>query len=351
LSKSLANTRFRILGCGVLAFFAGSLVPNRAVAQGFTITDIGTLGGDESFASGVNNRGDVVGESFTTTDQSVSHAFVYQKGTLKDLYPLWDSGFGGSGGINDSGQIAGWLNTRPGAAVAAVHDARRIVVLGSLGGFWANGEAINKFGQVAGWSYLPGDLSVHAFLHSDGVMTDIGSAAGDSFASGINDFGVVVGGFTDYRGASNQHAFVYRYGVTTEINPFNTPENLSQAVGINNAGQIIGWAADAGGIWHGFVQSDRTVMDLGMSTFPYAINDKGQILGDFCAPTSTSYCVEHPFLYRNGVLIDLNSLLPPGSGWELIAAFDINNRGQIVGYGRRDNHFRAYLLSPLANTK
>lgn len=350
-SKSFAHNQVRILRCGILAFVAGSFVPNGAWAQGFTITDIGTLGGNESFASGVNNRGEVIGQSFTTTDQSVSHAFVYRKGTLTDLYPLWDSGFGNSGGINASGQIAGWLNTRSGGAVAAIQDKRGIAVLGSLGGFWANAEAINTVGQVAGWSYLPGDLKVHAFLHSNGAMKDIGSAAGDSFASGLNDFGVVVGGFYDYRGPAIQHAFLHRHGVTIEINPFNTSENLSQAVGINNAEQIIGWGETAPGSWHGFVELNGTVTDLGLNAFPNAINQDGQIVGNFCAPAFPSSCVEHPFLYDDGVITDLNSLLPPGSGWELIAAFDINDRGQIVGYGRRNDHFRAFLLSPVANAK
>jgi probable HAF family extracellular repeat protein len=39
------------------------------------------------------------------------------------------------------------------------------------------------------------------------------------------------------------------------------------------------------------------------------------------------------FLYSNGAMIDLNSLLLPGSGWTLSSATAINDSGQIVGYG------------------
>jgi probable HAF family extracellular repeat protein len=44
---------------------------------------------------------------------------------------------------------------------------------------------------------------------------------------------------------------------------------------------------------------------------------------------------------------DLNSLLPANSGWELTAAYGINDRGQIVGKGKKDGQTKAYLLTPI----
>jgi probable HAF family extracellular repeat protein len=45
-------------------------------------------------------------------------------------------------------------------------------------------------------------------------------------------------------------------------------------------------------------------------------------------------------------MADLNTLIPSGSGWVLSWAFDINNHGQIVGYGLVNDKFRAFLLTP-----
>jgi hypothetical protein len=44
---------------------------------------------------------------------------------------------------------------------------------------------------------------------------------------------------------------------------------------------------------------------------------------------------------------DLNALIPPASGWELVEAFDVNEGGQIVGIGRHTGRTRAFLLSPV----
>ena len=81
--------------------------------------------------------------------------------------------------------------------------------------------------------------------------------------------------------------------------------------------------------------------ELTGETVAFAINDHSQIVGI----TSTANG-QHAFLYDKGVLEDLNALIQQGLGWELTWAFDINNRGQIVGYGILNNRFRAFLLTP-----
>ena len=59
------------------------------------------------------------------------------------------------------------------------------------------------------------------------------------------------------------------------------------------------------------------------------INIQGVIVGWFYAPVD----VTHAFLYKDGVMADLNNLLPTGSGWVLNYANDINDNGRIVGIG------------------
>src|SRR5512132_2897663 len=75
------------------------------------MTDLGTLvGGTSSVAFGINNRGDVVGESDTTGDTASQHAFLFSHGRMTDLDKLIPAGSGitlfAANGINDNGQIA-----------------------------------------------------------------------------------------------------------------------------------------------------------------------------------------------------------------------------------------------------
>jgi probable HAF family extracellular repeat protein len=70
-----------------------------------------------------------------------------------------------------------------------------------------------------------------------------------------------------------------------------------------------------------------------------AINDAGQIVGDarITDPTPTSPLYA-PFLYSNGQITNLNSLLPANSGWTLVTATGINNQGVIAGTGIEGNN-------------
>jgi len=75
------------------------------------------------------------------------------------------------------------------------------------------------------------------------------------------------------------------------------------------------------------------------------INNQGLTVG-FSLTDFNDLTTEHALLWRNGVLIDLRTKIPAGSGWTLLQAGGINDRGQISGFGIHNGDIRAYLLTP-----
>jgi probable HAF family extracellular repeat protein len=75
-----------------------------------------------------------------------------------------------------------------------------------------------------------------------------------------------------------------------------------------------------------------------------AKNDSGQVVGW----STNSVGDQRAFLYSDGVMVDLNGLLPPGSGWELLEATGINESGQIVGNGVINGQTHGFILTPQA---
>jgi probable HAF family extracellular repeat protein len=104
---------------------------------------------------------------------------------------------------------------------------------------------------------------------------------------------------------------------------------------INNRGEIVGESQLAGGVHHhAFLWHDGVISDLGtlpgdVDSSASHINDNGQIAGYSFDVNGNARAV----LWSNGRMWDLNILVPPNSGILLQEALDINNRGQIAGFG------------------
>ena len=72
-----------------------------------------------------------------------------------------------------------------------------------------------------------------------------------------------------------------------------------------------------------------------------AINDSGHIVG------SSGSGWDIPFVWKDGVMTDLNTLIDPASGWTLKNATGINNNGWIIGNGIAPGGYEhAFLLTP-----
>lgn len=97
-------------------------------------------------------------------------------------------------------------------------------------------------------------------------------------------------------------------------------------------------------------QRPYLITDLGTLGGTYSaalgINDAGQIVGS----SMTAVGAQRAFLHSGGVMYDLNSLIPDGSGWLLIAATGINDNGQIVGTGFINSRPSSFLLTPQGQT-
>jgi probable HAF family extracellular repeat protein len=150
-------------------------------------------------------------------------------------------------GINDRGEVIGASgNCTLGPIEAVLWQDGTPVNLGTLGGTVFNiAFGINNRGQVVGQSNLPGDMTHHAFLWQNGIMTDLGTIYGlpVSLATSINDKGQVVGFSQDFD-SSNTIAWIWQDGVMTDLNtliPADSPYFLIEALGINDRGQISGF--------------------------------------------------------------------------------------------------------------
>ena len=176
-------------------------------------------------------------------------------------------------------------------------------------------------------------------------MTDIGGLGGQtSAARGVNNSGQVVG-FSWTNGNVAQHAFLHSGGTNTDLGTFGGQD--SAAFGINDNGIVVGQAQNSAGYYYAFSDSGGSMQDLGtppggLESTADCINDSGQIAGYFETGSTN-----HAFLYSDGVMEDLNNLIPANSGWTLQGATGINNADQICGYGTNPGgQSDAFLLTP-----
>jgi probable HAF family extracellular repeat protein len=212
---------------------------------------------------------------------------------------------------------------------------------------------LNDNGQIIGGAVAPtGEAPFSAFIYDElNGYRSLGLMGGNgSLATGINNAGVAVG--ISY--ASLQHRdLAFMWDETNGIQPIPLGFSYSRAWGINNLGQVIGIANEDGFNNNGFIwqagvgliplSNDLSVVDFAT---PRSINDLSQIVGraKFEKNSSDQRAVIWDSIHG---IRKLETLIESSSGWELLDAYDINNRGQIVGWGRFNGEFRGYVLNPI----
>jgi probable HAF family extracellular repeat protein len=209
--------------------------------------DLGTFGGEESFAYGINDSGQVVGNADSSSNEN---AFLYSGGTMQSLTTPAD--FSYATGINNSGQIVGGASNSSGNVFAFFYSGGTMQILGALPDYTygSNATGINDSGQIVGWAYAGAGDFARAFLYSNGTMQDLGTFGHYTYgstATGINDSGQIVGWAYDNTGA---RAFLFNDGSMQDLNSMllpNTGWTLTEANAINDKGQICGQGINPSG--------------------------------------------------------------------------------------------------------
>jgi probable HAF family extracellular repeat protein len=332
--------------------------------ESYTITNLGHLGANRSHAYGINNSGVVVGQSYTTyLNMPPRHAFIWQDGIMTDLgtiegllsstaYDVNDHNVaigvavGGAGGIentpvqweknqileliipaglageaiaiNNAGIIVGFTidaNSIPSVDQAVIWKNGHMAELPtSTKSYFSRAVGLNESGKIVGFEIVKKNINdpeqgeYRAVMWKDGNLIDLGIP--DSIANDINNHGVVVGQRIEYHedGTSSNHAFLYKDGETVSLRIPN--EKNSQAMAINNLGQVVGYSSDE------------------------------------------NYD-SHAVLWQNDTFYYLDDLIPEDSQWDyLFWAHDINDNGQIVGEGiplGKTNEY-AFIMNPVSTS-
>ena len=319
----------------------------------YTVSDLGTLSGGGARAYGINNSSQVGGTSG-------ARAVLYAGGTVTNLGTLPGGTTSVGLGINSAGHVVGYSNTS-GSERGFIYAGGVMQALGSLTGGTGNAYGINDNGQAVG-SSVASNGRLHAVLYGPGgAPTDLGTLGGsESHAYSINNYGQATGystilvTYTDAYGnpyiVEETRAFLSDGATMSDLGTL-PGSSYSYGSSINNSGQIAGWSGNAFLYTNGVMTDIGTLPGAGASfSRAYGINDLGDVVGAayiMGLDSDPFHPQPRAFIYSNGAMTNLNSLVGPASGWLLEEARDINESGQIVGWGQYNGQSRAFLLTPV----
>jgi YVTN family beta-propeller protein/probable HAF family extracellular repeat protein len=330
----------------------------------YTFADLGTLGGESSYASALNNNGLIVG-----TAQAIkgNYAFRYAHGIRQNLGVLSTDkeDFSSAQAVNDAGVAVGYcpVNNLTAKAVnhACIFANGNVTDIGTPG-LISYASGINDQSWIVGNSQF-GNVAFHAFLFrpGDSAPEDLGTLGGtNAGAISIDNYGLIAG---QSQNAAGNYVPFFAFAGGSKISLIALP-TLGGKLGIAHAtaepiGDIVavgGSVVSAYGPGHavkwslatkGYPITDLGTLPGGDNSEANSVNSTEQIVG--VSSGSSIVAFVHAFIVENGLMRDLNDLtdgLP--SGCVLTEATGINDYGQICGYATLSpygfNH--GFMLSP-----
>jgi uncharacterized membrane protein len=374
----------------------------------YQVTDLGSLAGPAgtSAAFGLNERGEVVGSSSApnlSTASAGHRPFIWGPvpggplPVMRDLLP-GISGTGLATDFNDTGLICGtFRRTNASGTRGFVHGGPLTVfppvawIEPLQGGNTTTASAINDAGVVAGSSNIAfGPLhpsATHAIRWHHGQTQSLGTLGGrNSEARGINTTGSIVG-VSDIAATTTARPIRRGFnfpagGAHMQALSALTPHGSSWANDISDFNAIVGGSEflapstsplyrtplSRAVLW---TPNSVSIINLGVlrnsdrSSEALAVNSAADVVGWSGNPASASIAPAptplpggqgtRAFIWREHLMVDLNTRIPANSGWILHAATDINDHGQIVGWGTRISNsspfaaarIHGFLLTPL----
>jgi probable HAF family extracellular repeat protein len=328
------------------AVFSQNLNRNIAVNDSLPvkIIDLGTLGGDTSQATDLNDAGEVVGRSNMSPGEGLYafHWFAGEmtplsgaEGEITNVYAIGQSGIAAGESLSAGSEPVS-------SPVLWFDNAYTPLPIGEDS--QGSARAVNDSDIIAGNTLAETPNSI--LLWENNLLVGTFTLAKEQAqVHALNDRQQIVGSVHD--GITNK-AFVWQENVFEPLGTLGGQNSI--AYDINENGEIVGEASlDEELATHAFLWQNGSMIDLGAigdiantTSRALGINEAGVIVGE-----SQVGDAMHAVVWENGQIVDLNTLLPAESEWEmLISAVSINNNGWITGTGLKEGQEHAFLIQP-----
>lgn len=310
-----------------------AVVWNAGSASGsLNATLLDTGGGGSSVAHDINELGTIVGQYAHGSGELHACQWKSPTYTLTDLFSYFGSSFSTILGVNNLGDFSGYYLDASGKTVPFTIEGQQKKDLGTDDPGMAS--ALNDHGRSA-WTLSRDDTTLP--LATRGGTTQplvLPGGSGSARVYQINNLNQSAGSSENSSGGEeacmwpDSGATVVLLGTLNS----NAGEAFSRALALNNFGTVVGTSNISPPATVPGTGGTGTGIGAAAGSLPVFFND-----------------YQRAFIWKNGALTDLNSLLSATSqaNWKLIAATGINDSGYICGYGSLNGNLRAFLLKPV----